>query len=125
MQEIGLFKMDKSIALFGLVILVAGFILLVISVNKGKRIVEYVKRKYPKQWEDLGSPTPGYLQSLERNRWMKFIQDRDYEQFDDQKLTEMGDSQRNLENITLAVVVAFVLIGGIVVWFEWVAGWPG
>lgn len=116
--------MEKSIALIALVILVTGFILLVISVNKGKRIVEYLKRKYPKQWEVLGSPTPGYSQSLERNRWFKFIRSREYVQFDDQKLTEMGDAQRNLENTIFGVIILFIFVGGIVAWFEW-RGWPG
>lgn len=113
-----MFGIEKVIALIGLALLVTGFILLIISVNKGKRIVEYLKRKYPKQWKDLGSPTPGYLQSLKRNRWIKFIWNREYVQFDDQKLTEMGDAQRSFENITLGVVFAFVFVGGIVAWFE-------
>lgn len=116
--------MEKPIALIALTILVTGFILLVISVNKGKRIVEYLKQRYPQQWEDMGNPAPGYLQSQERNRWMKFLWNRDYVQFNDKKLTEMGEAQRNLENIMLSVFFGFIFIGGIVAWFEWM-GWPG
>lgn len=113
-----LFSIEKITALIALALLVTGFILLIISVNKGKRIVEYLKRKYPKQWEDFGSPKPGYFQSLERNRWNKFIWSREYVQFDDQKLTEMGDAQRNFENFILGIVFAFVLVGGILAWLE-------
>lgn len=114
----------KSIALIALALLVTAFILLVISVNKGKKIVEYLKRKYPQQWEDVGSPAPGYFQSLERIRWNAFIQVKEYLQFDDPVLTEMGDAQHKLYNITLGVIFAFVFVGGIVAWFEW-TGWPG
>ena len=104
--------MEKFAGYTGLFLLVAGFILLVISVQKGKKMLEYMKLKYPQKWDEMGNPSPGYLQSINRTRWMKFIREQEYRQFKDQKLTDMGEAQRKIENFTLATVLAFIFIFG-------------
>lgn len=111
--------MEKLTGFIGLLLLATSFILLVLSIHKGKRMVAYLKHRYPKQWDDMGNPAPGYFQSLERNRWTRFIWKREYRQFNDEKLTEMGDVQRKLETKTIGFIILFVVgFGGLVLWFE-------
>lgn len=111
--------MEKFAGFTGLFLLGGGVFLLAVSVRKGKRIVEHIKRRHPQQWDAMGKPAPGYFQSMERNRWMKFIRNREYLQFNDPTLTEMGDAQYKLENLTLGWMPAFIIVfGGMVLWLE-------
>lgn len=104
--------MGKVAAYIGLLFLLSAFMLLVISINSGKRIAGYLKRKYPKKWEGMGKPTPGYMNSTRMHSWTRFIMHREYLEFGDMKLEEMGKEQRLLEMITIGLVVAFVIISG-------------
>lgn len=90
---------------------------MVITVYKGKKMVEYLKRKYPQKWKEAGKPTPGYMPDVRRQYWSRFIMNRKYLQFDDPELEEMGESQHLLETVTLGYIIGFaVVFGGIAIW---------
>lgn len=97
-----------------------GLLLLSIYTHlKGRRIANYLRKKYPEKWEDLGKPQPLYV--IPNQTWSQFLSNEEYYSFNDRSLTEMCERQRRVERITHTIIISFfVTLGGIALWDEFV-----
>ncbi|MDX1617882.1 MAG: hypothetical protein R3224_03795 [Balneolaceae bacterium] len=112
--------MQEFLKLLGIIFVIGLSLLWSYTYFQGKKIVAFMKRRYPSKWENKGRPTPNYLNTLQHQKWMAFLSQKEYLKFNDTVLDEMCEEQRTLEKLTLILTIAFFLLfGGIAVWYEY------
>ena len=90
------------------------------SFYKGKKIVKYLKLYHLMKWEELGRPSPNYLNSSAIRLWKKFISQKGHTLFNDKNLNILCEVQIKLERITIILTIGFFAVfGGIAIWFKY------
>lgn len=104
----------------GFIFLLIVFLIWMISLYKGLKIVNYLKRFYKIKWEEMGKPRPDYLNVSIRLRWTKFISHGEYRIFRDNDLDKMCITQKKLEKLALILLILFFIgFGTIAVWYKY------
>jgi hypothetical protein len=83
---------------------------LVRSVQYGRRLAEQLAQRDPDRYEALGSPRPGYFDSLRRNRFFRFVMQAEFRSLTDAALVDQFEALSTL-----------AAIGAAVVWLEYLA----
>jgi hypothetical protein len=95
---------------------------LVRSVQYGRRLAEQLAQRDPDRYEALGSPRPGYFDSLRRNRFFRFVMQAEFRSLTDAALVDQFEAYRRTEVRGLLVVLStLAAIGAAVVWLEYLA----
>lgn len=114
--------MTPAIRTFAIIFLIVSLLLWAYSFYRGRKIVEYLRRRHRTKWEESGSPKPEYLNSLGFQKWMKFFSQKQYLDFNDPKVTGMCEYQKKLERLTvITTVLFFVIFGSIAAWDKYAA----
>ncbi len=92
----------------GLCWLVCSFLVMARSVRRGRELAETLAKRHPATYEGLGRPRPGYLQSVRRTRFARFVGRREYENLDDESLSTQFEAYRRSES---RLVVAILTSG--------------
>ena len=92
---------------------------LVRSVQYGRQLAEQLELRDPDRYEALGSPRPGYFDSLRRNRFSRFVMQAEFRSLADAALIAQFEAYRTTEIRRLVVVLStLVALGAVVFWFE-------
>jgi hypothetical protein len=95
---------------------------LVRSVQYGRRLAEELELRDPDRYEALGSPRPGYFDSLRRNRFFRFVMRAEFRSLSDPALVEQFEAYRRTEIRGLAVVLSsLAILGAAILWIEYLA----
>jgi len=95
---------------------------LVRSVQYGRRLAEQLELRDPDRYEALGSPRPGYFDSLRRNRFFRFVMQAEFRSLIDAALVDQFETYRRTEIRGLVVVLSSLAILGVaVLWIEYLA----
>jgi hypothetical protein len=95
---------------------------LVRSVQYGRRLAEQLAQRDPDRYEALGSPTPGYFDSIRRNRFFRFVMRAEFRSLSDPALAEQFEAYRRTEIRGLVVALSTLAILGVaVLWIEYLA----
>jgi len=112
--------MESIVQLLGIIFMAVVCMLWVYSFYRGKKILDFMRRRYRTKWEELGSPKPDYLNSHNLQKWTSFLSQKKYQSFNDRVLNSMCEDQRRLERLTLIMTLTFfVLFGGFALWFKY------
>jgi hypothetical protein len=95
---------------------------LVRSVQYGRRLAEQLELCDPDRYEALGSPRPGYFDSVRRSRFSRFVMRAEFRSLTDPALVEQFEAYRRTEIRGLVVVLStLAAVGAAVVWLEHIA----
>ncbi len=95
---------------------------LVRSVQYGRRLAEQLELRDPGRYEALGSPRPGYFDSLRRSRFSRFVMQAEFRSLTDAALVEQFTAYRQTEIRGLVVVLStLAALGAAVLWLEYIA----
>ncbi len=95
---------------------------LVRSVQYGRRLAEQLAQRDPDRYEALGSPTPGYFDSIRRNRFFRFVMQAEFRSLTDAALVDQFEAYRRTEIRGLVVILStLVAVGAAVIWLEYIA----
>jgi hypothetical protein len=95
---------------------------LVRSVQYGRRLAEQLEQREPDRYEALGSPRPGYFDSIRRNRFFRFVMQAEFRSLTDAALVDQFEAYRRTEIRGLVVVLSTLAILGVaVLWIEYIA----
>ena len=92
---------------------------LVRSVQYGRRLAEELELRDPDRYVALGSPRPGYFDSLRRNRFFRFVMRAEFRSLTDVALAEQFEAYRRTEIRGLVVVISTTAALGVaILWLE-------
>ena len=95
---------------------------LVRSVQYGRRLAAELESRDPDRYEALGSPRPGYFDSIRRNPFFRFVMQAEFRSLTDAALVEQFEAYRRTEIRGLAVALSTLAILGVaVLWIEYLA----
>jgi len=95
---------------------------LVRSVQYGRRLAVELELRDPDRYRELGSPRPGYFDSIRRNRFLRFVMRAEFRSLTDAALAEQFEAYRRTEIRGLAVVLSsLAILGAAVLWIEYLA----
>jgi hypothetical protein len=92
---------------------------LVRSVQYGRRLAVELELRDPDRYKELGSPRPGYFDSIRRNRFFRFVMQAEFRSLSDAALVEQFEAYRRTEIRGLAVVLStLAALAVAVLWLE-------
>jgi hypothetical protein len=95
---------------------------LVRSVQYGRQLAEQLESRDPDRYEALGSPRPGYFDSVRRSRFSRFVMRAEFRSLTDPALVEQFEAYRRTEIRGLVVVLSsLAILGAAVLWIEYLA----
>jgi hypothetical protein len=104
---------EKAVGLVALGWLIGSFLLMARSVRNGRDLAEAFATRHPKTYEALGRPRPGYLESMRRTRFARFVGRREFENLADATLSAQFEAYRKSE----ARIILSILASGVIVVF--------
>lgn len=99
---------EQTVAFIALFWLLGAFGVMTRMLRRGRDLSEALAARHPEAYETLGSPRPGYLASLRRNRFAQYVGRRGYEDLPDGALSAEFEAYRKAE----ARVVVSILASG-------------
>ena len=102
--------LEHAVALLALGWLVGALLLLGRSIRLGRSLAESLATRHPDEYEDLGRPRPGWLQSLRRDRFAQFVARRAYERLQDPVLASEFEAYRKAEARLVIALIASLLV---------------
>jgi len=102
---------ETAVGLLALTWLVGSLLLMVRSIRRGRALAEALAVRHPATYEALGRPRPGYLESVRRTRFARFVGRREFETLADGPLRAELEAYRKSE----ARLVVSILVSGVVV----------
>jgi hypothetical protein len=97
---------DKVLGLIALGWLVGAVLLLARFVRRGQALAATLGTQHPETYEALGRPQPGYLQSVRRSRFARFVASREYENLGNSALSAQFEDYRKAEARLLLCLLA-------------------
>jgi len=97
---------DKILGLIALGWLVGAVLLVARFVRRGRALAAALGNQHPETYEALGRPQPGYLQSVRRSRFARFVASREYENLGDPALSAQFEDYRKAEARLLLFLLA-------------------
>jgi len=92
---------------------------LVRSVQYGRRLAAELELRDPDRYAELGSPRPGYFDSIRRNRFFRFVMRAEFRSLSDPALVEQFEVYRRTEIRGLVVAISTtVALGAAIFWLE-------
>ncbi|MHC4407589.1 MAG: hypothetical protein ACYS0F_01150 [Planctomycetota bacterium] len=114
---------EHRIALGALILLGVAMLLLVNSVQRGRKLCRRFAARFAEQYATAGSPLPGFFGSPRRHAYVRFVLQRGYESLPDADLVAAFARLRRVEVLQLAFLVAgFAGLGLAFVWLRWFRG---
>ena len=96
----------RPIAIVALVWLAGSFLLMARSIQRGRALADELAMRHPEAYEALGRPRPGYLESIRRTRFARFVGGREFEELPDGALVARFEAYRKSEHRLVASVLA-------------------
>lgn len=107
---------EKILGFIALGWLVGAMLLMARLIRRGRKLAAALAARHPEAYEALGRPQPGYLESVRRSRFSRFVADREYEHLGDPGLAVQFEDYRRAEArllllllVSLGVVALLVL----------------
>lgn len=88
---------EKAIAFVALGWLLGALLLMVRSIRRGRELAKSLAARHPETYEALGRPRPGYLHSVRRDRFARFVARREFERLRDPVLSAQFEAYRKAE----------------------------
>lgn len=102
---------ETAVGLLALGWLFGSLLLMARSIRRGRALAEALATRHPATYEALGRPRPGYLDSVRRTRFARFVGRREFENLADGQLRAELEDYRKSE----ARLVVFILASGALV----------
>ena len=103
--------LEKAVALVALGWLIGGILLMSRSIRRGRELAGTLAKRHPEIYEALGRPRPGYLHSVRRDRFAKFVGRREFETLADPDLLAQFEEYRKFEaRLVLSVLAGLVVV---------------
>lgn len=106
---------ETALGLIAVAWLVGAMLLMARMIRRGRKLASALAERHPETYEALGRPRPGYLQSVRRSRFARFVARREFENLNDPELSRQFDEYRQAEARTLLFLVATLIILGLLV----------
>lgn len=90
--------------------LIGAVLVMARSVQRGRRLADELAARHPQVYEALGRPRPGYLESVRRNRFSRFVARREFEKLDDPVLAAEFEAYQKAEARLVIGVIASLLV---------------
>jgi hypothetical protein len=102
---------EKAVAIIALGWLIGALLLMGRSVRKGRRLAETLAKRHPEIYEALGRPRPGYLHSVRRDRFARYVGRREFENLADPELSARFENYRKFDaRLVLSVLASLVVV---------------
>lgn len=102
-----------------LAFLLTAISLLAGSVRRGRALCDELAMKFPSEYEDLGSPRPGFFNGSRRSAYMTLVMQSRFERIDDPILVEQFVALRRSKLRQLVFMLAgFGVLGAAALWYE-------
>jgi hypothetical protein len=103
--------LEKAVALIALAWLIGALLLMARSIRKGRELAERLAKRHPEIYKALGRPRPGYLHSVRRDRFARFVGRREFEDLADPDLSAQFEEYRKLDaRLVLSVLAGLVVV---------------
>ena len=108
-------SVEQTVAVVALAWLCGAMLLMGQSIRRGRDLAAELAKRFPGEYEAMGRPRPGYLHSTRRNRFARFVAQREYEALPDPALAMEFDAYRQQEarlvvSLLVSMGVVFVLV---------------
>jgi len=81
------------------------------SIRRGQALADALAMRHPDVYEALGRPRPGYLDSLRRDRWARFVARREYGSLGDPPLAAEFEAYRTAgARLVVAIIASMVVV---------------
>ena len=104
-------EVEDLIGLAALIWLIGSLLLMARSIRGGRELAEELATRHPVTYEALGRPRPGYLESVRRTRFARFVGRREFENLADDSLSAQFEAYKKSE----ARLVLSILASGVIV----------
>ncbi len=114
----GAMGLEQSVGFIALCWLAGSIFLMARSIRRGRDLAQVLAQRDPALYEELGSPRPGYFESLQRTRFARFVGQREFENLADAALSSEFEAYRRHEaRVILSILAsgAGVAVFGLVV----------
>ena len=89
---------------------------LVRSVRRGQALADTFAIRHREKYEASGRPRPGYIDSIRRDRFARFVAQREYRDLGDPQLAAKFEEYRKAERrVMLVIIMTMVIVGALVV----------
>jgi len=110
-------KPETMAGLLALAWLIGSMLLMMQSIRRGRVLADTLAQRYPERYETLGRPRPGYLDSLQRTRFSRFVGLREYRELHDPALIAEFEAYRHAEaRLLLLIVTSLAAVSLIAFW---------
>ena len=103
--------MQPAVGLLALVWLVGSMLLMSRTVRRGRALAETLAGRHPATYEALGRPYPGYLESVRRTRFARFVGHREFESLPDPVLSAQFETYRMQEARLVISILPVAVLG--------------
>ena len=107
---------DKAAGLIALGWLIGALVLMARSIRRGRELAEALAMRHPETYEALGRPRPGYLQSVRRARFARFVARGEFQDLADPELSAQFEDYRRFEaRLLLSLLVSLVVMALVII----------
>lgn len=104
-------ELKKAVAVIALGWLIGALLLMGRSIQRGRELAKTLAKRHPETYEALGRPRPGYLHSVRRDRFARFVGRREYENLADPDLSARFEDYRKFEaRLVLSVLASMAVV---------------
>ena len=108
-------ELEKVVGFITLAWLIGAMLLLMRLVRRGRRLAAELAARHPETYEKLGRPQPGFLQSIRRSRFARFVANREYEDLGDSVLSTQFEDYKQAEARLLVFLLASLAVVGLLI----------
>jgi len=107
-------KPETILALVMLAWLIVSVLVLMRSVRRGRELAERFATRHPEEYEALGRPIPGILQSVRGNRFAIFVGRREYEALADAALVAEFEAYKRADaRLIVSILTSGALLAAV------------
>jgi hypothetical protein len=108
-------EMEKLAGYIAVAWLIGAMLLLMRLVRRGRQLAADLAARHPETYEALGRPQPGFLHSVRRSQFARFVARREYENLGDSVLSAEFEDYRQAEARLLIVLLASLGVVGFLI----------
>ncbi len=101
---------EKALGVFALAWLIGALFLMARLIRRGRELAQTLATRHPETYEALGRPRPGYLQSVRRDRFARFVARREFEKLPDPALSAQFEAYRKADARLVLSLLASLLV---------------
>ena len=102
---------ENAFGLVALAWLIGSFLLMARSIRRGRDLATALSERHPAIYEALGRPCPGYLESVRRTRFARYVGRREFEDLTDVALSAQFEAYRQSE---ARLILSIIAIGALI-----------